>query len=143
MAIQDPVAAYAAASNMEAMLVQQFLESHGVEAHAAEDHSVVGHSIWGSMPGIHKPQVWINRDDAERVAPLLAEFERRKAERDIERAEVEGETILVDCEACEQSSVFAKSLEGSIQDCPHCGAFVDVGESDWPFEEPTPDKPDQ
>jgi putative acetyltransferase len=134
VSLTDPIAAYNAESNVEAALVQRFLESEGIEAYAAEDHSLVGHWMFGNLPEIHKPQVWINRHDAERVAELLVEYERRKLDRDAERKAGEPRTIAVDCEECGETSTFAGSLNGTTQDCPYCGGFVDVGEFDWPFE---------
>lgn len=47
----------------------------------------------------------------------------------------------VTCEECEQSITFPASAHGSVQDCPHCGAYVDVltadelAASDAPAEE--------
>lgn len=132
MPLKDPIAAYNAASNTEAAVVQRFLESLGVEAFAVEDNSLVGHWMFGNLPEIHKPQVWINRSDAERAAELLTEFERGKTERDAERKAEEPKTITAQCEDCGKSTQFPGSLNGTVQDCPHCGSFVDVGEIDWP-----------
>ena len=33
------------------------------------------------------------------------------------------------CEECGQTSSFPATQQGSLQDCPHCGASVDVGEA--------------
>jgi hypothetical protein len=30
------------------------------------------------------------------------------------------------CEECEQTITFPASAHGSVQDCPHCGAYVDA-----------------
>lgn len=135
MSLKDPIAAYNAESNMEAILVQRFLESEGVEAFATEDNSLVGHWMFGNLPEIHKPQVWINRSDTERVAQLLTEYEHRKIERDAERKAHEPKTIVVDCEDCGEASTFAGSLNGTVQDCPRCGSYVDVGDMEWPYDD--------
>ena len=82
MCLDDPFAVYNAESNMDAILFQRFLESEGIKAHVIEDNSLAGEGITGNLPGIHKAQVWINRHDAERVSHLLAEYERRRIERD-------------------------------------------------------------
>lgn len=135
MAPKDPLAAYNAESNMEALLVQRFLESEGFEAFVTEDLSLVGYWMLGTLPEIHKPQVWINRCDAERVAQLLTEYERRKIERDAERRADDAMAIEVHCEDCGKTSTFAGSLAGTVQDCPHCGSYVDVGEFEWPHDD--------
>ena len=135
MPLEDPVAAYNAESNMEAILLQQFLDAHGVESFVTDDHSLVGLGIFGNLPEIHKPQVWISRADAERVAQLIVEFERLRFERDAEPKANNAMAISVQCEDCGKSSQFAASLDGTVQDCPHCGSYVDVGEIYWPLDE--------
>ena len=49
MPLKDPIPAYNAESNMAAILVQRFLESHGIEAFAVEDNSLVGHWVGGNL----------------------------------------------------------------------------------------------
>lgn len=134
MSLSEPIAAYNAQTNLEAHLVQQFLESQGIEAWVTEDNSLVGQWAFGVLPEIHKPQVWVNRCAAERVAELLTEFEQRKRERNAVEGKRESASIEVQCEACGRTSSFASHLNGSTQDCPNCGAFVDVGDIDWPEE---------
>ena len=143
MNLKDPIAAYNAESNMEAILLQRFLESEGIQAFATEDNSLVGHWIFGNLPEIHKPQVWISRKDSEKVAQLLTEYERRKLARDSDRQANEPQTVIVNCEDCGKESRFAVSLIGTIQDCSHCGSYVDVGEVDWPFWEEADEPEDE
>ena len=135
MALDDPISAYIAESNMEAMLVQQFLESEGVEAHVVEDLSLAGYWMLGFLPQIVKPQVWIGRRDEVRASKLLEEYERLKAERDAERKANEPQTIEVHCEECGKTSAFAGSLNGTTQTCPHCRGYVDVGHFEWPLDD--------
>jgi hypothetical protein len=135
MNLIDPIAAFTAKNNMEAMMAQQFLESRGIEAFVVEDHSIGGQFALGSLPEIHKPQVWINGCDLEPAGEALAEFERLKTARDVERTTNEPQSIDVVCEDCGQSSTFAGSLDGTVQKCPHCRSFVDVGEFEWEYED--------
>ena len=139
MTLEDPVTAYNAETNMDALLAQQYLESNGIAAFATEDNSLVGYWMFGTLPEIHKPQVWVDRQDAEEAGRLLAEFERQKRDRNADRKANESKTIEVLCEECKKPSSFAGSLEGTVQDCPHCGAYVDVGEFDWPLDDETED----
>jgi len=133
MALQDPVAVYNAASNVEAHLVKLWLVESGIEAFVLEDLSTVGIWMFGALPEIHKPQVWVSSCDVERVRPILAQYEEDLAER--QRASQStgaeaGAPIEVVCDECDQQSLFPASQRGTIQDCPACGAFVDVGEVD-------------
>jgi hypothetical protein len=127
MALKDPVAVYDAATNLEAHFVSNLLNEAGVEAYATEDiaGSDVAASVFGGLPGIHKPQVWVDRADVEHAQPVLLDYEVRLAE----RREAEAATALpiqIRCEDCGQKSVFDYALRGTVQTCPHCGAYLDV-----------------
>jgi hypothetical protein len=135
MALDDPISAYIAESNMDALHVQRFLESEGVEAYVVEDNEVFGQTFFGALPGIFKPQVWISRRDSVLASKLLTEYERLKAERDASRNANEPPTIEVLCEDCGKTSAFAGSLNGTTQTCPHCRGYVDVGHFEWPLDD--------
>jgi Putative prokaryotic signal transducing protein len=130
MALRDPVAVYDAANNVEAQLVKMFLVESGVEAFALEDVSLVGYWMFGILPEIHKPQVFVNKADVERALRLLEEYESQAAERErLSRAVDAGKALPIEvaCEECSESTSFPSSQRGSVQMCPRCGAYVDVG----------------
>ena len=137
MPLRDPVAVYNAANNVEAHLVKTALLASGIEAYVTEDISQVGVWMGGLIAEIHKPQVWVDRVDIERTGPVLDEYERRAAElRDPAAEKVRtGPPIEVVCEECGGRSSFPAAQWGSVQQCPQCGGFVDVGDedtaSDW------------
>jgi hypothetical protein len=137
MALRDPVAVYNAANNLEAIFVRDALTAAGVEAYVTEDVSQVGVWAFGLIPEIHKPQVWVDRADVERVNPLLDSFERRAAElRGSGReGEADGSPVETVCEECGHRSSFPASQRGSVQQCPQCGAYLDVGEEEMPADE--------
>jgi putative signal transducing protein len=133
MELRDPVVAYDAATNVEAQLVKMLLTEAGIDAFASEDHSTAGLWMFGVMPEIHKPQVWVSSQDHDRAQLLLQEYEQRVAERQQPDQSVEsnaGPAIEVLCEECRKKSSFPSSQKGSVQDCLHCGAYVDVGDGD-------------
>lgn len=132
MALRDPIAVYNAASNTEAHLVRQALASADVEAHVTEDVSQVGVWLGGLVPEIHKPQVWVERADAERAKPILEAYERTAAERRAARArDADSEPpIEVVCEDCGKTTTFSAALRGSVEQCASCGAYVDIGEDE-------------
>jgi hypothetical protein len=123
--MEHPIAVYTAASNVEAHLVCSMLINEGVEAAAVDDDSRA--AVWelGLLRNIHKPQVWVDRTDAERARPLLAEYDRQLAQ----RQQAGSDVALVDaeCEECGKSSSYPSSRWGFVEVCPKCGAFVDVG----------------
>ena len=132
MALRDPVAVYNAANNMQAQFVCDALAVAGVEAYVTEDISQVGVWVGGLVPEIHKPQVWVERADVERAGPVLIEFERRAAELRGNAADTAGPPVEAVCEECGESASFPVAQRGTVQQCPHCGEYMDVGGDDLP-----------
>jgi len=133
MAILDPVAAYIASSDVEAHIVCGVLVDAGIEAVAIEDVSRAGVWMFGTIPALHRPQVWIDRRDIDQARPVLEEYMRLASERRVAnraRAETADETIEVTCEECGKPSMFPAAQKGSVQNCPHCFAYVDVGDNE-------------
>ena len=130
MPLKDPVHIYDAASNDDALLAQMFLDQYGIEAFDVGHSSIVGNWLLGVLPGIHKRQVWVDRADAEKARSLIQKYEEQKRSRNSGFADENDRTdpIQVVCEDCGKESFFPSSQRGSTQDCPHCGAYVDVGE---------------
>src|SRR5437868_3320179 len=101
MALQDPVAVYNAANNLEAHFVRDALAAAGVEAFVIEDLSPIGTWIGGLIPEMHKPQVWVERTDIARAKPVLDGFERRAADLQAgNTAQAPGPSIEAVCEEC-------------------------------------------
>jgi hypothetical protein len=94
-----------------------------------EDTSVVGLWMGGTVPEIHKPQIWVERSDLDRAKEILQDHELRvAAQRDSLAA---GEPIFVECEECGKCSSYPPTQRGTVQDCPHCAAYVDVDDMPW------------
>jgi hypothetical protein len=127
--LTDPVTAYVAATNLEAQLIKVLLQEAGIEAHVSEDHSTAGLWMFARLPEVHRPQIWVSKGELDRARLLLTDFEARAVEREkLSQAatEASGSTIDIVCEECHQKASFTVSQLGTIQDCPHCGAYVDV-----------------
>lgn len=133
MNFQRPFKVYTAASNLEAHLIVEILSAQDIEAIAVEDQS--GVSLWefGTISQFHQPNVWVDQSDAERAARVIVEFEDHRAEREQTPAGP-GDEILAPCKTCGQTSPFSAAMNGSTQHCPHCRAYVDVGEIPWSSE---------
>jgi hypothetical protein len=129
MPLHNPVAVYNAGNNFEAQLICRFLNDAGIEAYPTEDVSQVGVCMFGLMSEIHKPQVWVDRADAERAKPILEDYEDRQIQRqhtDSEIGDVMDEMVGVTCEECGEPSEFPAAQRGTVQECPCCGAYMDV-----------------
>jgi len=128
MDLQDPMAVYTAASNIEAHMIVTMLDSEGIPAYAVEDQS--GASLWmlGTISQFHRPKVWVGRADADAATQAIEQFEKRQ--RELRAAGTGATEIEVRCEECGAISMFPASQNKTVQDCPKCGAYVDVGQAE-------------
>jgi hypothetical protein len=137
MEFKKPVIVYTAATNVEAHMIVDMLHANGVPAHADEDQSGVSLWAFGTISQFHQPNIWVDEIHLKSAAALIQDFEDKKRARN---TPVEGPgKIHVVCEDCGKTSSFPSSLDGTTQDCPHCGAYVDVGELPWDDDFGTPD----
>lgn len=72
------VCIYEAASNNDANLLAMFLNDEGIEALAVEDNSAVGLYALGALPGIHRPKVFVHRDNAQVALEMVERFEKKE-----------------------------------------------------------------
>lgn len=128
----NPIVIYTAESNTDADFAQQYLAQNGVEAFSVEDNSLVGYWMGGTLPGIHKPQVWVNKPDAELAAKLIQRYLETKQDKASDAPSEETESIEVACDDCGFLNTFPGSLAGSVQDCEKCKSYLDVGDLGWP-----------
>jgi len=130
VALVDPVKIYAAKSNVQAQLICRLLQQASIDAFAGEDFSPAGVWMGGTLPGVFDAAVWVGRADAERAAQVIREHERVESE----RSAAEGPEVWVTCEECGKTFAFPAAQQGTVQDCPHCGAYVDVEADGLPDE---------
>jgi len=136
MQFDEPTSVYTAETNVELHLVVEMLRANNIESMAIEDQS--GASLWafGTISQFHKPKVWVDKPDEVAAIKLIAEFESRKLKRN--SASDEPDELQATCEECDQETSFPAALNGTTQDCPKCGAYMDVGELDWDQDFGTP-----
>lgn len=132
MALQDPISVYTPGNNVEAHMICGWLEDRGVPAFAMDDQSLAGTWLLGLLPQVHKPKIWVERSDAEKAKTLLAQYEEELIARQekLKESPLGTEPISVVCEECGQTSEFPSNERGTIQNCPHCRAYIDVGDMD-------------
>ena len=118
MALHDPLAVYDAANDVEAQLICNLLNEAGVEAYLTEDDAQVGQ--------VMKPQVWVDRSAIDRAKPILQDYERRQQREGM--AQADDAVVESVCDECGKRTTFSASQEGTVQTCPHCGAYMDAGE---------------
>ncbi len=119
---------YTAATNVEAHMIVEMLQTNGVPAHAVDDQSGVFLGF-GTISQFYKPNVWVDEASIQKAADLIRDFEEMRRSRN---TQVEGtDDLSVNCENCGKTSSFPGSLDGKTQECPHCGSYVDVGGLPW------------
>lgn len=125
----EPICVYTASSNFDAHAMATWLESNDIPAYAVEDVAGTNVSILGSVNQFHAPQVFVERTDVEAALPLIRQFEVRRRARG--KGEGGAEPLKAECEECGALSEFPASQNGTTQNCPTCGAYMDVGLDEW------------
>jgi hypothetical protein len=128
MEFKKPVLVYAAATNVDAHMIVEMLETNGVPAHAVEDQAGV-FCGFGTVSQLYKPNVWVDEETVQKAAELIREFEAMRRSRKTQ-PDAKG-NLSVNCEKCGKTSSFPGSLDGTTQECRYRGAYVDVGELPW------------
>ena len=130
MSEQEVVEVYRAKNYLQASLLAQTLNEIGIEAHVHEgaDRSGATESL-GTAPWTDAPRILVFADQAELARQILLGWEEQKREEEARAAE--GPPIDVVCEKCGKTTSFPGSQRGSVHNCGHCNAFVDVGEIDF------------
>ncbi|HLW66418.1 MAG TPA: DUF2007 domain-containing protein [Gemmataceae bacterium] len=131
MAERELVEVYRPRNSLEASLLAQTLNEIGIEAHVQEGlhpesamEPLVGTALWS-----YAPRILVFADQAEMARQILLGWEEQKRQEEARASE--GPPIDVVCEACGKSTSFPASQRGSVQNCGHCHAYVDVGEIDF------------
>ncbi len=133
MNLDDPIAIFEAKNHLESVQVAEFLNSQEIQAFADEDDSLGGGlGVFTSDP---KYQVWVSREDGPKITALLAEFDNNAAQQEAglgtKQKPKATEPITTECEDCGKPSTYDAEHDGTVQECPLCHSYVDVGELDW------------
>ncbi len=129
MNFEKPVVVYTAKTNVEAHLIVKMLENNGVPAYAVEDQSGASLFSFGILHQFHKPKIWVDEVMFDQAAKRLQDFEEKNRTRNA--LQKGSEDINAVCEECGKTTAFAYSLDGTTQECLHCGSYLDVGELPW------------
>jgi hypothetical protein len=128
---RDPKCVHVADSLSEAEAAVDFLKGHGLPARII-DPATVGDplGLTGTAgAGVPSPglEVWV--DDAANAAPALQKLQEFAADQTKKGADKETKgPVEAECEECGKTSTFPAAQRDSTQDCPHCGAYLDVPE---------------
>jgi hypothetical protein len=103
-------------------------EIQGTILHAATQ--TAANVITDSTPWWDAPRILVFAEDAERAKRLLLTVEARERTK-AQEAEASPPIEAV-CEKCGTRASFPAALRGSVQECPQCGSYLDVGNKELP-----------
>jgi hypothetical protein len=130
MYYRDPKCVFVGDNVGIAHAVVAHLGSHDIEAQVMNEMTMGGfEGLTAWLPGkasLRGLEVWVvNPDDAEHARRIIAENDEELKRAQSSRAR-RTEPVSAICEECGQSATFPPSEQGTVQDCPHCGKYMDV-----------------
>jgi hypothetical protein len=141
MYYRDPKCVHVDQNLASANLVATWLGGQGIPAEVMNEMTLGGFeglvSILPSKLSFRGVEVWVNNPaDVGRARQLLA---GRKVE--VETKTARTGTVEATCDECGGVATFSAAEQGTIQDCPHCRAMLDVPDpdEDWDVGEPEED----
>ncbi len=125
LSIAEFVTEWLGKQGVDVELVRHFKESDGVGLSTLSDSQSTSHVE------VHVKDI----EDVEAVKKLIVENQESILQEAQKRDETVPETIAVVCEHCEETAVYPGSMQGTVQECPYCGEYLDVpggeDEFDW------------
>ncbi len=131
MTYRDPRCVMVADSFGAAAVVVSWLEKHDIQAEVMnQSTSEALSAIYVGGVSSNGIEVWVlDSEQVPRAIELLAEQEMLRTTRTAARQAI-GEPIDALCEDCGTATTFPPEMAGTVQDCPNCGAYLDVGEEE-------------
>ena len=133
MELHDPVAIYTAASDLEAYEIVELLQGAEIPAQVIEDMNLFD----GLNPPVHAAKVWVSSRDLERATAVTRGYEARIQQRELVShvpVDLQSEWIDARCDKCGTVTRYAPIQKGTVENCPKCYAFIDIG-SDVEFDD--------
>lgn len=133
MELHDPVAIYTAASDLEAYEIVELLQGAEIPAQVIEDMNLLN----GLNPPVHAAKVWVSSRDLERATAVTQAYEARIQQRELVHhvpVDLQSEWIDARCDKCGTVTRYSPIQKGTVENCPNCYAFMDIG-SDVDFDD--------
>jgi hypothetical protein len=124
MSDRHVVEVYRARNDFQAQLFVTALNEAGIKAEMQGTNFQYQGPTGISDPWYCAPRIVVFAEDAERAKRLLFELEARD-HKETQEAETSPPIEAV-CEECGGRASFPAAQRGSVQQCPHCGAYLDV-----------------
>lgn len=139
MSEQDPNCVYVTSNPKAADFVVAWLQDQGIAAevqtHLKESDGVVLTPFSNSDMSNHLEVHITDVDKAEEVKELILANQDSIIQQAQAIDAAPPQDMVVVCESCGKSNVYPGELQGTVQDCQHCGHYLDVpggeDEYDW------------
>lgn len=141
MSAQEPNCLYVTSDRAAAELIVTWLGERNIAAevvtHLKESDGLMVTPFATSDMSNHLEVHLKNLDQKEAAEQLLATHQEELLQIAQKLDETPAADMVVVCESCGQSSVYAGEFQGTVQDCQHCGSYVDVpgGEDEYDWSE--------
>ncbi len=135
MISRDPSCVFVAADAAQAAVVANWLEHQGVPAQVMDTMTLGGLEGLTAWTGISARgiEVWVVRQaDAEVACTMIAEHDQALSA--LLAGKASAGAVSAHCEECGCTSEFPGQQRGTVQNCPHCGRYLDVPDGDAPDE---------
>jgi hypothetical protein len=125
MPYRDPKCVFVASHFGQANIVASWLRGHGIPAEVMNRETTggLGYPLAAGLAGV---EVWVM--DPAQVAEAIRLLGDHALELITQKPT--GPPLEVVCEECGQTSTFPAEQRGSVQNCPHCSAYLDVEPAD-------------
>ena len=125
MFYRDPKCVYVGNDFGQANVVAGWLQGQGIPAEVM-NQATMGGLISPALTGATGMEVWVvDAAQAPEAIRLLGDHMVSQITRD-----QRGPPLFVTCEECGKTSNFPAKQRGSVQECPHCTAYLDVEDLD-------------
>lgn len=139
MSASDPNCVFVTSNTEAADIIVDWLRSQGVQAevqtHIKESDGVMMTPFANSDTSNHLEIHIADVDRAEEIRELILSRKDDLLSHAESVDKAPPEDMVVECEACGKSSVYPGEMQGTVQECQHCGSYLDVpggeDEFDW------------
>jgi hypothetical protein len=138
MPSRDPRCVFVAYDFSQADVVAGWLCTHGIQAQVMNGEMQSGFSSLLVQNGATAVEVWVA--DAAQV-PEALRLLGDQALTQLGR-QANGPPLEVVCEECGEASTFPSEQRGTVQECPHCYAYLDVEDPEAAEEQEDPEDPE-
>ncbi|MBL4884961.1 MAG: hypothetical protein JKY95_10560 [Planctomycetaceae bacterium] len=125
LAVAEFVTEWLTKKNVEVELVKHFKQSDGVGLTSLSDSESTTHLE------VHVK----NAEDVDRIKSLILENQESLIQEAQQLDQKVPEQIAIACDHCEEQVVYPGQMQGTVQECPYCGGYLDVpggeDEFDW------------